>query len=270
MLNRLGQHLSVGVAANGVAVAHVRAWRAGRPELLAERQVAPSAQADAIAGALCEALAASSAQGFDVSIVLADELARMWQVTPPPGCTRVSDLQGAAALRFQTLYGVSPSGWKIAADWDATKSFLAVAAPAPLLAALEQVVREHHGCVVRVQPQFVAALNQWRNRRRAGAWFGVLQSQVLTLALFDGSSLAAVRPVPVLEQAGRAWLEEVIAREALRVGLPYPELVQICGPAPAEWASPGDGLKFVCGLLDDAEALPVSDLARLAFTGSAR
>jgi hypothetical protein len=269
MLKRFGQHLRIGVASSGVAVVRRSAWRPGPPELVAERRIDPSGHAAVIA-ALRETLEAIEPRGANVSVVLADELVRMWQVVPPRGCSRMSDLHAAAAMRFQALFGASPAGWKLAADWDAAEPFLAVAAPQALVTAIEQEVAGHHGHVVELQPQFVAALNQWRGQRRAGAWFGMLQSQVLTLALFDAGALAAVRSAPVPAQAGREWLESLVAREALRVGLPRPERLQVCGPAPEQWASLGGQLKFVCGLLDNPEGAELSDLARVACTGSAQ
>jgi hypothetical protein len=269
MPKRFGQHVRIGVASGGVAVARSRLWRPGGAEVVAERQLAsPGGLAD-IGAAVRDGLTAAGARGAAVSIVLADELVRMWQMAPPPACSRMSDLQAAAALRYHTLFGASLAGWKIVADWDAAQPFMAVAAPEALLSALEAIVREHDGHIVEVVPQFVAALNQWRKLRRPGAWFGVLQAQVLTMALFDGASLSAVRSTVVPQGASREWLEGHVAREALRVGIERPERLQLCGPAPAGWSSHAGRLRFACTLLDgDREGM--ADLARLACTGSTR
>lgn len=269
MLERLGQHLRIGIASDGVAIARARIWRPGRAELLAERRIAPTTHPVDIVAALRELLAAAPPGGSTVSIVLADELVRMWQVTPPPACTRLSDLHAAVAFRFHALFGTTPAGWRLAAGWDAAKPFLAVAVPEELVAQIEQAVREQGGQVVEVVPQFVAALRRWRGIRRPGAWFGLVQSHVLTLALFDGGALAAVRSNAVPHGAGRDWLDAVVAREALRHGLKRPERLQLSGPAPKNWGSHAGRASFGCSLLGPEEAEPLSDLARLVCTGSA-
>jgi hypothetical protein len=237
---------------------------------MAECRFEPSNETTEIATALRAALATAKPHGRKVSIVLADELARMWHVVPPRGCTRMADLRGAATMRFESLFGCAPAGWKIAADWNVAKPFLAVAAPVALVASLESALRECGARVVELQPQFIAALNQWRGQRSQGAWFGMFQSQLLTLALSDRGTLKGVCTMPVPVQCGRNWLENVVAREALRVGLPRPKVIEICGAAPSGWgASTGEGA-LVCTLLDEKDAADKSGLEQLARTGIAR
>jgi hypothetical protein len=66
--------------------------------------------------------------------------------------------------------------------------------------------------------------------------------------------------------ADRDWLEAHVAREALRVGIQRPERLQLCGAAPASWASSAGRLKFACTLLEDDSAdWPLH--VRLARTG---
>lgn len=268
MLRRFGQHLRIGVSSEGVAIARTSIWRAGRARLLAERRIAPTGQVADIVAALGELLAAAPPGGTAVSIVLADELVRMWQVTPPPACSRLSDLHAAAALRFHALFGTAPAGWRIAAAWDAARPFLAVAVPEELLAQIEKTVRDQRGHVVEVVPQFVAAYSRWSAHRPPGAWFGLMQSHVLSLALFDGPKLAAVRSAAVPQGAGREWLDALVAREALRLGLKRPQQLQLLGPAPTSWASHSGRASFGCSLIDLDEAVPLSDLARLVCAGN--
>ena len=182
----------------------------------------------------------------------------------------MADLEAAAAMRFQALFGAPAAGWKIAADWDVAHPFLAAAVPLALLAQLEQAAHEHRFHLVEIVPQFVAAMNKWRKLRRPGAWFGLVHAGVLTIAAYEGRALAAVRATTVPDGAGRAWLDTLVAREALRVGLERPERLQVCGPAPASWSGSTGTPQFACSLLDAGQAdAGWPDAARLACTGSA-
>lgn len=265
---RPGQALRLGVASDGLALVKTSRLFGGAPLAIAEHRCDLFAP-DALAPALRALLADVSPAGWPLSVVLADELVRLWQVAPPPGATRLGDLEAAATLRFQHLFGASPLEWRISADWDAARPFLAAAAPVALLEGLAAVARAHRFHLVEVGPQFVAAMNAWRRERRPGAWFGQVAGGVLSLAAYEGRTLAAVRSAPVPPGADRDWLEAHVAREALRVGIQRPERLQLCGAAPAHWASSPGRLKFACSLLERTGDDGWSDLARLARTGVA-
>jgi len=263
-LPHLGQALRLGVAPNGLALVKVSRLFGGAPLALSEQPLDLFAP-DALAPGLRMLFADLPVKGWPLSVVLSDELVRLWHVAPPPGATRMGDLEAAAALRFQQLFGASGGDWKISADWDANHPFLAAAAPAALLDALAGAAHEHGFHLVEVGPQFVAAMNAWRHARRAGAWFGLVHGGVLSLAAYEGRRLAAVRSAPIPAGADRDWLEAHVAREALRVGIARPERVQLSGAAPAAWGSSPGRLKFACSLLEQADDW--SELARLARTG---
>lgn len=267
MRRKFGQSLRLGVAADGLALLRVGGWPRAGAEVLALQAVEAGAP-DALGKGLRALLGECDPRGWPLTVVLADDLVRLWQVPPPPGATRLADLQAAAALRHQHLFGAPPLEWRISADWDAARPFLAAAAPEALLALLELLAREHRLHLVEVAPQFVAAMNAWRHERRPGAWFGLVHGGVLSIAAYEGSSLAAVRTAVIPHGADRDWLEAHVAREALRVGVGRPERLQLCGAAPAGWASSAGRLKFACTLLEDDSAdWPLH--VRLARTGMA-
>jgi hypothetical protein len=258
--------MRIGVAPDGVALVRTSFWP-HEPDLFLGEVRTLDAGPGALGAAVASLAAEHDLAGWPVSIVLSDELVRLWQVAPPPGSTRMADLEGAAALRFANLFGAAPSGWKVVADWDAAAPFLAAALPQPLLRALEEAAAAGHFYPVEVVPQFVAALNQHRRERRPGAWFGLVHGGVLSVAAYDGALLSGVRTTVIPDGADREWLEGHVAREALRVGLSRPERLQISGPAPTGWASSAGRLKFACTLLEDHVDPLWSDNARLALTG---
>jgi len=263
-----GRSLRLGLAPDGLALVRTSIWPHERAQLLAQARF----KENNVDAALREAermLADHEREGWALRVVLSDELVRLWQVAPPPGAARMADLEAACALRYQALFGASPAGWQVRADWSATRPFLASAVPQALLVQLQQAAAGSGFRLVEVAPQFVAALNQHRSMRRPGAWFGVVHGGVLSVAAFDGALLAAVRTAPIPEGADRDWLEGHVAREALRVGLGRPERLQVCGPAPKAWASSAGRLKFACTLFEDELDPLWPDSARLAMTGRA-
>jgi hypothetical protein len=89
--------------------------------------------------------------------VLADDRAPR-QVAPPPQSTRLADLEAAAAMRFQALYGEPAAAWSI-------RRWLGSAAPLPGGALPRAARRARAGMAVRqmalleIVPQFVAVFN---------------------------------------------------------------------------------------------------------------
>lgn len=267
MRRRLGQALRIGVSGHGLALLKTSRWRGERVALLGEQGVDGGAP-EATAQALRRLLGQAGCANWPVSIVLADELVRMWHVTPPRAAARLSDLEAAAALRFQTLYGEPADDWKVVASWDAGRPFLAVAVRRALLAVLEQGARAHQLDIVEVLPQFVAGWNRWRGALGSGAWFGLVHERVLTIGAADGESLAAVRAVALPEGAGQDWLDAHLAREALLLNLAPPERLQLLGQAPPAWCRERAAPHVACSRLDAARAETLSAGARLAATGS--
>jgi len=264
----IGQSLRIGIAPDALALVRTSIWPHERARLLG--QVAATGNDPVSLGAaLGMLLGEHDVAGLPATVVLSDDLVRLWQVTPPEGAVRLTDLEGAAALRYQALFGGSLAGWSLSADWDAARPFLAAALPLALLEQLTAAASAQRFKLVEIVPQFVAAMNQHRRVRRAGAWFGVVHGGVLSVAAFDGDLLAAVRTAPIPEGSDRDWLEGHVAREALRVGLSRPERLQLCGPAPTGWASSAGRLKFACTLFEDETDPLWPDCARLALTGRA-
>lgn len=262
-----GQVLRVGVGHDSLAL--VKTGRFGqRTTVLAETRIMDAAEPAELARGLRALFASVAVAGWPVVAVLADELARMWQVAPPPGAAHRTDLEAAAAMRYAALFGAPPAGWTVAADWQATRPFLAAALPDALLEVLVGCAREAGCHLVEIVPQFVAAMNGWRKLHRPGAWFGLVHGQVLTLAAYDGPLLAALRTAVVPPGADRDWLESHVAREALRIGVGRPERLQLCGTAPRAWNSHEGRLKFACTLLEDENDAGRPAAVRLACTGS--
>ena len=271
MRKRFGQALRIGLSPHGLALVKTSRWQGVPMEVLAEHQFSGGVPGfEAMGAAVRQLLGEHGSAGWPLTVVLDDELARVWQVKPPHGSTRLADLEGAAALRFQTLYGESASHWKMAGGWDTARPFLAAAMPRHLLTLLEHAAGEQQATLVEVVPQFIAAWNQWRGAVRPGAWFGMLQQGVLTLGAVADGSLQALRSVPVPGGATLDWLGQHVAREALRLNLAPPARLHIAGDAPATWNNASSGA-IACSLLGVGQGQgrgQLSPAARLAATGA--
>ena len=270
MRRGFGQHLRIGVSAHAVTLVKTSRFGKAGPQVLGELVLGNAGQSgfDAIAAAVRQLLADAGCAKWTATIVLADELARIWQVSPPAGAARLADLEGAAALRFQSLYGESASGWKLAGGWDAARPFIACALPRPLLSMLGQAAAGQHVTLVEIVPQFVAGWNRWRDELKPGAWYGLVQHNVLTLGAIEDGQVRAVRASALPEGAGVEWLAQHVVREALRLNLPAPQRLQLSGQVNPAWNNSSGA--FACSLLapvaDKSLAL-LSPSARLAVTG---
>lgn len=173
------------------------------------------------------------------TIILADEWVRLLMVTPPQNAARLQDCRAAAAMRFQALYDEPAANWRIDADWHATQPFLACAIRRPLLTALEELARRHRLRLIGITPQFVAVWNCWRHTLQAGAWFGVVQNNLLTLGAIDQGRLCAVRvtALPANVWQDQQWLPAHLAHESLRLNMAVPDQLHLCGGFPGQWST---------------------------------
>ncbi len=250
MRRALGQSLRIGVSGHAVSLLRVSRWRGEALTVLAEQALPPSAEHpfDAIAQALRALLGELELGGWPVSFVLAGDLTRMWQVAPPAGAARMADIEAAAALRFQTLYGEPPTAWQISADWQAHQPFFAAAVPRTLLAELQLVAQAYQLSVVAIEPHFVSAWNRWHGALHAHAWFALMHEHLLTLAVIASDAdvsahgghagVRAIRALPVPPGADQHWLTQALSREALLHNLAVPAQLQACGPLPQAWTRP--------------------------------
>ena len=269
MRRGLGQGLRLGVAAGKVSLWRSSRWRAPAWTPLGEAAYAPDdaphGDFAALGQALAQILPAGEYAGWPLSVVLDDALARLWQVDMPQGAARLADIEAAAALRFQSLYGDAPGLWHSSSAWDARAPFFC-AVPRALLAQLTRVAEARKLALIFITPQFARHWNRWHGALKPGAWFGQLQENVLTLGVRHEGRLRAVRALPVPPGAGRDWLVQTLAREALLQGVSAPALLQLCGAPPAGWLTPGKEFRCQVFSAPDGEG-GLSPAARLAHSG---
>lgn len=241
MRRRLGQVLRIGIAPDELALARSGRW-GGPAEVLETCPLAEGPGLEPILLGLRTLLDSGDYAGWPATVVVSDELARLWQVNPPLTAARLADLEAAAALRFHHLYGDAPANWAISADWNARAPFLAAGLPRALMAMLTQAAQDRKLTLVEIAPHFVVAWNRWQRAVRADSWFGVVHDGVLTVGATAGHRVSTVRAAAVPPGAGHDWLAAHLAREALRLNLATPAAIAICGAAPDAWQRADAGL----------------------------
>ena len=264
MRRRFGQTLRVGVADGSLALAVAGRW--SQPRVLAELNY-DAAVAGSLAAALPQLLSSDYAR-WPVQFVLADELVRMWSVTPPQTASRMADLQGAAALRFHALFGEMPTSWAVNGDWNAAHPFMAAATPVALLGALEQAAAAQRMAIVGIEPHVAVAWNAARSAVRKRSWFGLVHAGVLTIGVPQGERLGVIRAIGMPLAPSAEWLASHIAREALLLGIDAPAALALCGSVPDNWL--GGTAQLSCALAGPVSDPAKSPAAQLALTGVAQ
>ena len=170
-------------------------------------------------------------------IVVADSWARFWMVVPPGNAASIADCESAAMARFMALFGDSPLEWEISADYDARQPYLACAIPRWLISTLKQISQERSLALLSVAPQFVVAWNAWCRKIGPDDWFGVMHENRMTYAVAGEKGPAAVGAVNLPPQAiaDQERLHEILLRDALRLNVPAPQVLKLCGRVPLHW-----------------------------------
>lgn len=201
--------------------------------------VAPAHEVELLCHTLQQALQATACSKLTSDIILADGWARYFMVAPPKNVANMTDCRAAASMRFHQLYGESASDWQIHAEWDVNHPFLACALPNKLLTQIAQSAETQQLSLASITPFFIACWNRWCKNLQANAWFGVINAGFLTLAAIENGRLQAVRRSPFLPANwhDKQYLPTLLQREALRLNLAMPAVLQLCGNLPDARAS---------------------------------
>lgn len=257
MRNYFSHSLRIGLSRTGITLLKTSGLLRSQTSVLANAALAEEASTapERLGAQLHDMLVATNCARLATTIILSDDWVRLLMVTPPQNAGSVQDCRAAADMRFQALYGEPVSAWALEADWDARHAFLACAIPQPLLDMLRQTADMNRLTLISIAPQFVIMWNHWRRELQANAWFGVAQDDRLTLGAVDRQRLCAVRSVAVPHGAWqeKQWLPEHLVREALRLNLPVPSHIQLCGSVPGQWVTQTMGA-LTCTRLDAGQS----------------
>ena len=227
--------MELGVATTGIAVATRRPWGIKANTLLASQEFTD--EPGQLLSNLTTVLHDAAWKKKSIAVVLGDALVRLFMVNPPENARSPRDLQLAASLRFQALYGEAPEQWRVCAAWSAHRRFLACALPSDFQINLHAACAQHALLITALQPHFVAAWNFWRDQLQENTWFGVFHEDLLSVGIVTAAGLVDVRRLAVSAQArlDPGWPTEMLERESLRAGLALPSGIGCCGSIPPAW-----------------------------------
>jgi hypothetical protein len=251
MLERLSTRLNLALSRHSMSLVETAGWVRPRGKVIGLHVSQAECSGLAHVGdGLGELLNKSGQKGRPVHVLVADELVRFWMVEPPKNATRLADYEAAAAMRFQTLFDEPADDWQISASIDVGGAYLACAVPRALLDQVIQALARRQMPLASMAPEFVALWNCWRRDLKSGAWLGVWRGNSLSLGISRGNALGAVRqmavPVEAAQDAG--WIHTQVLREALRLDVPMPSRLSMCGEPPRAWVS-GSTTPLACSVL---------------------
>lgn len=267
-MNKNHASLRVGLSSNSITILRTSGWLRRRRDIVANYSIDISSPLQMRAD-MDKALADPLCAGLPTTVVLADGWTRLFLVTPPIDAVCLEDCRAAAARRFQLLYGDSPTQWLIEADWNAKHPFLACALPRSIPTTLMHLADSYKLKLLGIAPQFVVGWNQWRRAQRSDSWFGTVHQNDITLGAVSQGRLIAIRRLQVASadiKDRRCFLMQ-IQREALKLSLPPPSSIALCGQFPQEWTTiDTDGIAIIspedsAAMHSDLRIFPGADLA---------
>ena len=207
--------LFLGCADDGAVLLPASATSA--PGVLASVRVDPAGSAIGLCDALHDLSPLSSRAGARaLSVTIDDGFTRSFVVHPPGGARGLRELRASAAARFAALYGESAESWLLAADWQATRPFVASAVPRSLYAACEQVARQLGCRLDSVSPAMIRVWNRVYASTPSDGWLVVGFGRTLSLLHTAAGQVAGLRSLRLGGAPEPAELEALLEQERLR------------------------------------------------------
>jgi hypothetical protein len=181
-----------------LSVCQAGGWRAGK--IAACHSIACVGAPDAESwqpalAALAQWLGGKDRKKSIVHIALSGRFVR-WQLLPwRAELTQSSELASYAKLRFREIFGHAADGWQVLrSPQPPGQTVPACAIDAALLQALGSACEGAGARLATVTPYFASAFDRWRKTLGGQpAWFGLIESDCLTLGLVQGGNWLGLR-----------------------------------------------------------------------------
>ncbi len=220
----------------GAQLALRSGWLRPRYRLL-ESLVWPAQATDEQRGAALDAMLLQHARsGSALEVLVADLWVPSASVQPPVNSATLADLNAAVSLRLNAVTD-SATGWQTASAPRTGGRFVASAMRSSLMDMLRVQCQRHGLHLVSVQPLFAALWNHWHASLEPGQWLGVCGEGVLTLCVAPQRHVEQLRRLDFAPANAQEplWPVEAAQHEGLRLGLPVPAKLALCGAVPQAW-----------------------------------
>lgn len=192
------QALHVGLGAQRLSFCQSASWWPSKDTACGSTSWAPATQGESwqpALVALAQLLATPQGAQASVHVVLSGSFVR-WQLLPwRPELSQASELATYAALRFRDVFGRAADDWQVFHSAQPPgKTVPACAVDAALMTALHNTCEAAGARLASVTPYFASAFDHWRKALgERTAWFGLIESDCLSLALLQGGDWLGLR-----------------------------------------------------------------------------
>jgi len=241
MLESTNRRLALSIGPQGAQLALRSGWLRPRYRLL-ESLVWQTQATDEQRGAALDALLLRHAKsGSALEVLVADLWVPSVSVQPPVNGAGVGDLAAAVSLRMGAVTD-SGTDWQIASAPRMDGRFVASALRSSLMDMLRHQCQRHGLHLASVQPLFVAVWNHWHATLVPGQWLAICGPSAVTLCIAPQRHLEHLRRLDFTPADTQTllWPAEAAQREAMRLGLPAPTTLGLCGTVHLAWrGAPG-------------------------------
>ena len=236
MPSAIGQGLALSLGPQGAQLALRRGLWRPRYQVL-ESLVWQAQASDAQRAAALDALLLRHATaGSALEVLVADLWVPSVGVQPLLHGATLADLQAATALRLRAVTDTS-TGWETASEPRVGGPFIASALRSGVLDMLRDPCQRHGLHLVSVQPLFAALWNHWHRALVPGQWLGICGADAVTLCVAPKRHVEQLRRLDFADAQAQEprWPMDAAQRESLRLGLPAPAALALCGAVPTAW-----------------------------------
>lgn len=211
---------------------------------------------------------ANLVEGADLQVTVSDSWARYWMFDVPEGVSTLAELQALAAARFESLFGISPEGWRLMADWKSTGKLLVCALPERLLTGLHSQTQEKGWRVRSIQPSAIRLLTTFQHEIPDESWVACFGRRGLLLILLRSGEVVHVRRHLFTAPLDAEALQALLDAEMLRLDFDAPPVLCILGRMPKIDASEViAGMRLVMPQKRESTRTIISESLSLALQG---
>jgi len=170
--------------------------------------------------------------GGDMVLTISDAWVRYFMLDIPEGVGNMAELHALAAGRFEALFGSSPEGWKLEADWKASGQVLVCALPNRLVDVAATLSAAGAWKIRTIQPYALRLQSIFHSQIPNDGWLCCFARRSVVAMLVVAGEIVHVRRFPSVAPLTAVGMGGLLAAEAMRIGAATPEVLCALGIVP--------------------------------------